>query len=96
LSLRGSGHLTDGGLLHLAQLRGSTVLRRSASIGLEAEDGSGSGGGGGSNSSSSSSSDAYAGLEALNLSGCTGLTEQCWLAITEVGAPALWQFCFCC
>ena len=83
LSLRRSDLLTDVALRDMARRRGSTVLVRSSSGGGEGRGGGeggeahGSGGGG-----AHSSGDV--GLVSLDISGCTRITDLCWVAITEV------------
>lgn len=63
--------LSDAALLLLAQQRGSS-LSRSISTGASC-----------SSSPTGSGGCADAGLVSLDISGCTGLTDQCWLAIVE-------------
>lgn len=77
LSLRGSTLLSDAALHLLAQQRGSSLSRTSSH-------GSSTAGGG----LAGSSSNADAGLVSLDISGCTGLTDQCWLAIVEASGLA--------
>lgn len=75
LSLRHCTLLSDAGLRHLAARRGSALAPRGGGEGeADAPSGSSSGSGGGRDP----------GLAALDISGCTGLTDVCWLAITEV------------
>lgn len=83
LSLRSSEHLTDAGLRELARLRGSTQLARSSSMdGGEPSDAVAAGSS--SSGASGSGSGRDAGLASLDISGCSGLTDGCWVAITEV------------
>lgn len=85
LSLRSSEHLTDAGLRELARLRGSTQLARSSSMdGGEPSDTVAAGSSSSGTSGSGSGSGRDAGLASLDISGCSGLTDGCWVAITEV------------
>lgn len=94
LSMR-QGLISDAGLRQLAARRGSRLPPRGAggngagpaggtADGEEPEqDGSPRAGTNGGSGSSSSGRDL--GLVELDISGCSGLTDMCWLAITEVG-----------
>lgn len=100
LSLRQSTRVSDAGLRHLAARRGSRLAPRGANAGAGNGAGPAEGGGegdaaegdaaeepaGGSSGASgaSGSSGRDLGLVELDISGCTGLTDLCWLAITEV------------
>lgn len=76
--MRGSAEVTDWGLRHLAERRGSTApLARTSSASSVRSEAEEAGGGCGAT--------VDVGLVALDISACTGLTDQCWLAITEVG-----------
>ncbi|KAI3428195.1 hypothetical protein D9Q98_006575 [Chlorella vulgaris] len=75
LSVRSSIELTDAGLHHLGRLRGGTlpaVQRASGSTRGSTADAERSG------------AALDAGLAALDISGCTALTDQSWLAIAEM------------
>jgi hypothetical protein len=72
--VRSSIELTDAGLHHLGRLRGGTlpaVQRASGSTRGSTADAERSG------------AALDAGLAALDISGCTALTDQSWLAIAE-------------
>lgn len=97
LSLRQST-ISDAGLRHLAARRGSTLPPRAGGNGAGGAAAVPAGGvdagedaaQGGSPRAGSSGSDngRDQGLVELDISGCTRLTDMCWLAITEVGCWA--------
>lgn len=76
LSLRRSEHVTDGGLSYLARRRGSTALPRSGSL-----DAAGAPLGAAAGESAEARD---VGLVSLDISGCSGLSDQFWLAIVEM------------